>query len=320
MLEDARVERIAQKVSQIISLSRQIDELINILSQKYLDREGGLVASIFKNIVEVERPPKLPESMKSNIYVLDKELDKYLNGLQEYVDKISRIALLLDRAERVERNLREEINETVKWSKILEQINPYYYSEAIRTINKYKRILESISTKDVKKFLRELEGYLEDLRVKNSFYKRICSKRIDELYDLCSLAVKLYGQARLIVGMDQIAILEEKIGEVRKIKKMLDEYMKDMSSKLDLREIRSRLMEIIGYFREIFTKTMDREKSEVLSTISMISKASEGKLLRLDELIEQVSRRTGYSREKVLETIYFLNKRNLLDIRIRIHY
>ncbi|HDJ89106.1 MAG TPA: hypothetical protein ENG40_00220 [Thermoprotei archaeon] len=65
---------------------------------------------------------------------------------------------------------------------------------------------------------------------------------------------------------------------------------------------------------------MGKEKSEIFSAIGMISKASEGKLLRLDELVEQVSRRTGYSREKVLETIYFLNKRNMLDIRIKIHY
>ena len=314
-VEKDPLKELADRARRIEELKRKIESLVESLSKSYTGSER--LSKLIENLLKTQAPPPPPPKNKLSDAAL--ELGEYEYQLKRYLEHLTEHAEILRRLSELEGMVTSRLEEVKKWAEKMENINPYYASQARRVVSKAKRVLDELPLASPKESLERLNETYGNMARVVRMCQSIYAGKLKELEGLVGSARKILGKARSVARLEEADV-------IMRAKKVLEEAEARLSEararapydSLDVVELRRKLEEIHKQLRNLVLSSLTEEETSLLEEYGRLAKAYKGKYAPYHLLLEQLSRATGLKIEDVQNKLYSMSKKGMIKVLVKL--
>ncbi len=311
-------EELTELVNEVWRLQKEAKELWRTLNEYASEAPHPLILHMIKeleSLEEIPEPIKAEEELKGLVSSLKEYVDysrERIESLREYLRSIRDLSAMLIEIE-------EKVPLLEAWSETLKNIEPKVSSEALRAINKVRRIRETKSVKDIRRITDEVSEVLKNVYYTLRLCQRVYDKKLSLIREQVESAIKLYKGARKIADISSISMLEGAYARLIHAQNIIEDVKRRAPFvDVDLLQVEKEVQEILRTFKEIFDSSMKGNEMRVLKALGTLVPQYGDRALPLHIVIMQISRLAEMNIDEVLKTLFVLSKRRLVPIKIKI--
>lgn len=312
--EKDKLKELKEYAVRADALRRQIEEILKTLKELY----GGDINLKFlvERLVEKYSPPGVEgEEVKLAAGSLKEYTEVLEKNLKELTGKVKLLENITLNLKSLERN----VEELKKWRALLKDISEFKYVEASRALEKYERLVRSSPTLSLEELTSDIAILNDEFRYQIRTCKNIFFKKLKKVRDELESTVKLLSKAIHLALMEEKSRVDSISEKLKKIDKILEYALKNAPNcHINLNELYKEIVEYGEELKKISSKSLGGEELEVLKQFHKLASAYGSKTVQFYNVVEYISRRTGYPIEDVQKILYKLNKRNVINLSVKL--
>ena len=312
--EKDKLEEISNLAVKAYKLKEQLNALLKTLRTVYGSKSQ--ISPLVEDVLKRYTPPPLKggeyELAANGLKEYVEDVDRKLRQLSNKINQIDYVSKLLDKIDL-------KANELKKWAKLVKQVSPYQYMEALKAVDKYEKLIGSISAGKLDDLVASLAILGEELDHRVKVCKNAYFKRIKEIKKELDIAFKMLGKARATAALEERAEVDAIASKLKSIAEKLENtWSKAPEYEVDIKECREEVRKSIERLKQIVSKTFTESEVKVLEAVNRIANVYKERSIPLTAFFEYVSRNTELDMEDAYRITYLLAKRGAVRIEVRV--